>query len=282
MDEPRARSASRLADLPAGVELGEYYSRQVEARPFILHPGSRWLAAWSLLQIVPTVYNIFTVPFRMAMFPCGAQPAAAPCASADILPHAGFVVCDIVFDALCLLHIGVTAITGYRNAQGQLQLRWDAIVKRYARGWLLVDLACSLPLQLLLPWPSGWLPSLRLPRLVLAVHLPSRFRAAFKGTVPTWMRVPVQLLRLLFAVLLPAHCFGCVWFALGHVSGFGANPWVPSRRLSEAPLLERYLTALWWGIGTLLGYYDGGEVPSELVEYFFSVLVFTSGLFINS
>ena len=102
MDEPRARSASRLADLPAGVELGEYYSRQVEARPFILHPGSRWLAAWSLLQIVPTVYNIFTVPFRMAMFPCGAQPAAAPCASADILPHAGFVVCDIVFDALCL------------------------------------------------------------------------------------------------------------------------------------------------------------------------------------
>ena len=41
MDEPRARSASRLADLPAGVELGEYYSRQVEARPFILHPGSR-------------------------------------------------------------------------------------------------------------------------------------------------------------------------------------------------------------------------------------------------
>ena len=45
MDEPRARSASRLADLPAGVELGEYYSRQVEARPFILHPGSRWLAA---------------------------------------------------------------------------------------------------------------------------------------------------------------------------------------------------------------------------------------------
>ena len=55
MDEPRARSASRLADLPAGVELGEYYSRQVEARPFILHPGSRWLAAWSLLQIVPTV-----------------------------------------------------------------------------------------------------------------------------------------------------------------------------------------------------------------------------------
>ena len=106
MDEPRARSASRLADLPAGVELGEYYSRQVEARPFILHPGSRWLAA-----------------------------------------------------------------------------RWDAIVKRYARGWLLVDLACSLPLQLLLPWPSGWLPSLWLPRLVLAVHLPSRFRAAFKGTV---------------------------------------------------------------------------------------------------
>ena len=57
MDEPRARSASRLADLPAGVELGEYYSRQVEARPFILHPGSRWLAAWSLLQIVPTVYR---------------------------------------------------------------------------------------------------------------------------------------------------------------------------------------------------------------------------------
>ena len=50
MDEPRARSASRLADLPAGVELGEYYSRQVEARPFILHPGSRWLAAWSLLR----------------------------------------------------------------------------------------------------------------------------------------------------------------------------------------------------------------------------------------
>ena len=54
MDEPRARSASRLADLPAGVELGEYYSRQVEARPFILHPGSRpplgecWLVARAL------------------------------------------------------------------------------------------------------------------------------------------------------------------------------------------------------------------------------------------
>ena len=86
MDEPRARSASRLADLPAGVELGEYYSRQVEARPFILHPGSRWLAAWSLLQIVPTVYNIFTVPFRMAMFTnsmnfprCGSSHAGSAC-----------------------------------------------------------------------------------------------------------------------------------------------------------------------------------------------------------
>ena len=57
--------------------------------------------------------------------------------------------------------------------------RWDAIVKRYARGWLLVDLACSLPLQLLLPWPSGWPPAFGSPSYVLAVHLPSRFRAAF-------------------------------------------------------------------------------------------------------
>ena len=143
-----------------------------------------------------------------------------------------------------------TAITGYRNAQGRLQLRWDAIVKRYARGWLLVDLACSPPLQLPLPWPSGWLPSYSMPRLVLAVHLPSRFRAAFKGTVPGRGCACRSSSSASFAVLLPAHCFGCVWFVFGHVSGFAPTverPCCSRRRCSRPP------PALWWGIGTLLG-----------------------------
>ena len=279
MDEPRARSASRLADLPAGVELGEYYSRQVEARPFILHLAA---VAGGVVAAADRADGVQHLHGAVPEWRCSRAARSPPPRRArpDILPHAGFVVCDIVFDALCLLHIGVTAITGYRNAQGQLQLRWTRsssgtprLAARRPRVLAAAPAAAAVAERLAVA-PAAAARARRPP----AVALPRRVQGdgadvdARAGPAP-----PPPL----FAVLLPAHCFGCVWFALGHVSGFGANPWVPSRRLSEAPLLERYLTALWWGIGTLLGYYDGGEVPSELVEYFFRARLHV-GLFINS
>ena len=95
--------------------------------------------AWDWLILCLLLYSSFAVPYSLAF---GAAPsgAGAPLAPAD--------AADAAVDAVFLADVALTFATACYDAQGGLVTDGRAIARRYARGWLLPDLAGSFPFDL--------------------------------------------------------------------------------------------------------------------------------------
>ena len=180
MDEPRARSASASPTSPPASSSAST-TRARSARPFILHPGSRWLAAWS-----------------RCCRSCRRCTTSSPCRSGWRCSRAA---------RACRRAVRVgrhPAARRLRRVRHRLRRALPAPHRRHGdhrvpqragpaaaavgrdRQAVRARLAARRP-RVLAAAPAAAAVAerlaavARLPRLVLAVHLPSRFRAAFKG-----------------------------------------------------------------------------------------------------
>ena len=160
----------------------------------VIHPKNRLKVAFDVLVQALTLYSLATVPINFS-FGAGAPPTF------DL-----FV--DMVFVADVILHFFHGSIE-----RGYPVLSLERVAYDYFRSWFLIELVAALPYDLMSSnrdWSAlSLLRCIRLRKLGLIIAN-SRI-----GTTSSGLAAFLNVFIIVGAWVLVAHCFACVFFALG-------------------------------------------------------------------
>ena len=131
------------------VELEE---QLMDAPAYMSHPASYKLGMWNLCMLVWVSYSALGVPFRLGF------DTPTPC---------GLSAFDKLLDGIFLFDIVIGFTTGYyEGPERHLVMNPVAVARRYARSWLVVDAATSVPFDLIYWGGSGEFGLLKLLKLL--------------------------------------------------------------------------------------------------------------------
>ncbi|RQM25933.1 hypothetical protein B5M09_000148 [Aphanomyces astaci] len=245
--------------------------------PQAINPDSNTSVLWETFLFFGIAYQVITVPFYMAF-----GFAQRHVAGADVF--------SIMLELCFLVDMVLKTRTGYMD-YGNKVMDIAVIRRRYLRSTAFaIDLLAVLPTNLInafiaRPRSEAW----NINKLVRLFKLSSQIdhleRQYF--TIITQIRVA----KLVFYVYLLAHFVGCMWYNFASnessilnvtpTTQFGADPWLPGTDMATANHTNvfKLTKALYWGVGMLLGFQPGGY-PSTIVEYTFTGVVQTVGVFL--
>jgi len=154
---------------------------------------------WDWILLLLVVFSSLEVPFVLAFnLPLGARD--------------GIRYFDIVVDVFFWLDIIFTCNTSY-YVNEQLVTSRQAILKRYAGGWLFVDVVATVPWDYM---TAGTVKVLRLLRLLRLKRVIIKLDSLRGGFI-------LGFFTLLFWWVLIAHWFGCIWWYIGRQGYEEAN-----------------------------------------------------------
>lgn len=110
---------------------------------FPLHPYERVRLIWDLLLGLIILYNIITIPIRIAF---ELQLDWHNKAFKNMI----FIIFELVFDLMFIIDIGLNFVTAYFKVDGQLVTNFKSIAAKYVRSWLFLDIIASVPFDLIL------------------------------------------------------------------------------------------------------------------------------------
>jgi potassium voltage-gated channel Eag-related subfamily H protein 8 len=111
--------------------------RQFQRR--YLHSWSRWKKAWDAFVMLLVAYCSFEIPLRFSVM--------------SYVPT-GVAVFGRFVDSLFWLDIVLNFFTGVQDQWGQMMFDPAFLARRYVKGWFVVDVFASLPLEVAFG-PSG-------------------------------------------------------------------------------------------------------------------------------
>ena len=233
----------------------------------VFSPSDVFRQTWDMVAIVLVLVLSWSLPYRLAF--------------TDGTEGQGLVVFDILMDCFFMLDICLNATTAFVDDDHLVYSRCE-ILKHYARTWLLVDLAASLPVDLMVlgVQPSAFVNSygaderltvllVKIPKLLRLVRLVRSWHT-IETNVTFWLAIPHYLLRffrVLFFIALITHWFACLQYLLAALDGFSTDSWVV-----RAHLVEVGGVALPKG-GTAVALYS-----HAFLHAFLQVLVISKGL----
>lgn len=163
------------------------------------------------------------------------------------------------------------------------------IAKRYISGWFVLDLLSSFPFDLLIGSIfvnfSGaalfqftrLLRLLKLFRVFRLVHLIKtlEYRFGINGSV-------LKFITMIGIIILACHLIACCWWYIcfnmsHHHSWIDIASEVEYFDLRNSPLLEQYITSLYWTYMTLLGIGYGDIVPNTTAERLLNSVIMLGG-----
>ncbi len=153
-----------------------------------------------------------------------------------------YLIFDTVFDIFFVVDIILTFFTAVPIRGGLLETRHKEIAKLYLRLWFWIDLATSMPMQILDVLPIDNYSSetkslkvlrlLRLPRLwkiaKLVRLLKKRDSQHLKKIAESFNLTPGAqgLIKIILTVFLLNHIFSCLWFMIAKYDDFLPDCWV--------------------------------------------------------
>jgi len=243
--------------------------------PFMrFDPQGKYKKPWDIILMVIIMYSVIMVPFGIAT----ASESTGALLAIDILSDIFFTL-DIVFNFL----------TCYEDAKTyRLETRFQYIAFNYCKGWFLIDLFSTLPLDTIAKAFNpdsagsdnlGAVKLLRALRLVKLVRLSRLMKlddlvesaAETVGTNPKYLVLVSLSLNQFFI----AHLLACIWIGVSsprssnlkdcdyenpdcaETCGFQPT-WVFVKGLQCNTPTEQYMVALYWAFATMttVGYGD--------------------------
>jgi len=285
-----------------GVPVEEDREAQEQAKKLrkesrcMISPEGNFRATWDMLQVFLLVYLAYMVPLRVGY-------------DLHVVTFGRLWWVDALVDAYFIVDVGLNFRTGYLLEQDHetpvIIMAWRKVGVRYMKGWLLIDVVASFPLEFIrLMTGRDWLgddassvkavKTLRLIRLTKLLRLArmqriwERYELLF-----SWMDVGslariAREVGLCLSALYCAHLASCVWAFIGmlddgwlsdvEVSVVG-SAWQQNQTL---PLITHYARIYQWAIGMLVGSDRGLIRPTNDGEIVFEIIMMLTGTLVLS
>ena len=257
------------------------YTADAKTPSGLLFPVGAWKFRWDLLMLSLIIYSAVTVPFRLGM---------------DHSAEGGWWIFEVLVSLCFLTDIYLNFMTAYLDGD-QFVLDRSMIAQNYFRGWFLLDLSSSIPLELIdvlvqffssdsSSGGSG-LRMLRALRLVRLLRLLRLLKIqTYINLLEDMLAINMaflSLVKLVFLIMYITHIMGCSWYYLA-ASAMAedalAQTWLieyADGRGVDADVWTRYLFSFYWALTTLTTVGYGDITPTNDVERCFALLAFLIG-----
>lgn len=193
----------------------------------------------------------------------------------------GEVIADTLIDAIFLLDVALNCLTAYTEEDGTVQTDHRAILRRYARSWLLVDLVSAVPAS----FDAG---SPHVNRLLLALKFVKILRLVrfvrYMDSKEVAMLFTPSMLRLVNTLVFLTwvwHVLACIYWYISKRQGLGSTAWVAGADHADNPDLLNYVLAFSWTMQTTFAI-DPSAPPETTAEAICTILCFVLGIFMNA
>ncbi|KAJ8025270.1 Potassium/sodium hyperpolarization-activated cyclic nucleotide-gated channel 4 [Holothuria leucospilota] len=252
--------------------LRDEQERQQKIHHFVIHPFSNFRWYWDLLMVLLMSITLLLVPLNIAFY------------SDQFVPW--FAAVNCVFDAFFIFDIILNFFTGFMvSSQDEVVLDRMRIILHYSKGWFVIDLLSSFPLDYIYFFVHGEntfdatakafrvlrlakvLSLLRLLRLTRLMRYVSRLEEILnvEGAV-------IRIVHLVLIVLLISHWNGCIQFLIPFYQGFPEDSWVMINGLKDASKWEQYSWSFFKSMCHMLSIGYGRFPPSNLTDLWTTTL----------
>ncbi|KAM0009270.1 putative cyclic nucleotide-binding domain, potassium channel, voltage-dependent, EAG/ELK/ERG [Helianthus debilis subsp. tardiflorus] len=269
------RSLSKVIIPPLGASSDDTQNHINSRSSKIISPMDSKYRYWQTLMVVMVAYSAWTYPFEVAFLKSSSHT------------HKQLYIADSIVDLFFAIDIVLTFFVAYVDPTTHLLVRDPkSIATRYLSTWFVMDLASTLPFELIsylftghhrMGLPYTVLGLLRFWRLRRVKQFFTRLEKDIRFNY-FWVRCA----RLLCVTLFLVHCAGCIYYLLAVLYPHEGRTWIgsinPGFRKDDLYIL--YISAIYWSITTMttVGYGDlHAENAAEMVFIIFYML-FNLGL----
>lgn len=244
---------------------------------FIVHPYDPKRSIWDFS-------SLFLVLWDMVMIPLGLFE----------LPETTFLVFMAWMTRLFWsMDMPISFVSGYVTADGNIELRFSRISRKYMRTWFALDV-----LVVGVDWLELFLSTagdalgfarfgkasrvfriLRMVRLLRLARMTEVVALLTERTNSERMVIVIDIVKLMTIMVATGHLIACLWYAIANAEG-ASESWLTSYEFRERPLDIRYTMSLRWSISQFSGGMDEVTpkcLPEHVYAIFISVVAFWSG-----
>ena len=241
------------------------YNPVGSTRFMMIDPNSKERTYWDIIIGGCILYSGVFVPLSIAF-----------AASKNRIGFFGII--ELITDFLLLLDVLANFRTGFYDRHGKLVMDPRACRNRYLKTWFIIDLAASLPFDLMLApiqsanaFKSTSVQVMRLARLLRFSRL---FRSIDKlqKIVPTVSSSVLRMVKLLLSISLFAHFDACAMYFAARMDN-SAESWIDTNSLEDETRFVQYLWSLFMALSHMLciGYGPTGA-PGTITELSMTIM----------
>jgi len=218
---------------------------------FVVRTANPWRLAWNVLVAFLLVYTATILPYRLCFIEF-AIPETIP------TTH-GWLIVEWVIDGLFWLDLIVAFFFSYTDSADKEVTDWYMIVRRYLKGYFILNLIACLPTEAMAPVTQAIVTAfsgqvsedsnvhkgVRLVRLQRMSRLARLMRLGrlsklieFMTENPVWQEIQgirgVRVINLFFGLLYAVHIVACGWYLTAALHSNFEESWVARRPVTAA------------------------------------------------
>uniref|UniRef100_A0A7S0RFV4 Cyclic nucleotide-binding domain-containing protein n=1 Tax=Pyramimonas obovata TaxID=1411642 RepID=A0A7S0RFV4_9CHLO len=240
---------------------------------YVVHPESPLRRNWDMFAILLVVYTVFVLPTRTAFF--WQKWEDDPDASRK---WDGWVVMDVFIDTFFMTDVVFNFFTGYYESTDEdvVIMHGPDIAWRYIKGWLILDVLASIPLDVIVLGGNRTLMKLprllkilRLSRLLRLLRLSRMLRYLKRMKIFEYLQISpfqIRIIKLVATEITFLHWSACIQWLVVAVDQFPEDSWATRQDLVGHDISEQYSWAFFRALSHMLCIGYGQEPPYNTVD----------------